>query len=71
MLKNLDYNLFESISNISKSLYRYETYVKDAERCKACQEIWENFKKQREKELAMLLKELRTHAEASPLLLKK
>ena len=31
MLENLNYNLIETISIISKSLYRYDTYLEDAE----------------------------------------
>jgi len=33
MLKNLDYNPFQSISIISQSLYRYKAYIKDASGC--------------------------------------
>ena len=61
MLKNVNYNLVETIAIISQGLHRYETYMKDAAECKSCQEIWSKFKEQREKELAMLLKELKAH----------
>jgi hypothetical protein len=33
MLKNINYNLFETISIISRSLYRYDTYIMDAAEC--------------------------------------
>ncbi|HAR94725.1 MAG TPA: hypothetical protein DCR97_01995 [Deltaproteobacteria bacterium] len=61
MLKNINYNILETITLISKSLYRYESYIKDAADCKACQELWSMFKEQREKELTMLLTELKRH----------
>jgi len=61
MLTNIRYNLIESISIISRGLYRYDTYVKDAAECPACQGPWGQFKERREKELSMLLKELKSH----------
>lgn len=61
MLKNINYNILETITILSKSLYRYDSYIKDAIECESCQEIWKNFKKQREKELSVLLKELKAH----------
>jgi hypothetical protein len=64
MLKNINYNLMETITIISKSLYRYDTYIKDAAECESCQEIWKKFKEQRGKELKMILKELNAHVEA-------
>ncbi len=59
MLKNINYDLLETITIISKSLYRYDTYIKDSSESKSCQEMWTKIKEQREKELTMLLKELK------------
>jgi predicted metal-binding protein len=50
MLKNIEYDLIETVAIISKSL-----------ECKSCQDIWTNKKEQREKELKMLLEELKKH----------
>lgn len=61
MLKNINYNILETITVISKSLYRYDSYIKDAADCKACQELWTKFREQREKELSMLLREMKSH----------
>jgi hypothetical protein len=61
MLKNINYNIMENITILSKSLYRYDTYIKDARDCESCREIWIAFRKQREKELQMLLNELKYH----------
>ena len=61
MLKNINYNILETITLISKSLYRYDTYIKDARECDSCRELWVAFRKQREKELEMLLKEMKSH----------
>ena len=63
MLKNINYNLMETITIISKSLYRYDTYMKDAAECESCQEIWSQIKANRQKELKMMLKELKAHVE--------
>ena len=67
MLENMNYNLIETVSIISKSLYRYETYIKDAAECKSCQELWSKFEEQRKKELSMVLKELKAHIDAGTL----
>ena len=67
MLDNMNYNLIENVSIISKSLYRYETYIKDAVQCKSCQELWSKFEEQRKKELSMILKELKAHINAGKL----
>ncbi|MFP3868600.1 MAG: hypothetical protein ACLFUU_10640 [Desulfobacteraceae bacterium] len=67
MLKNINYNLIQTISIISQSLYRYDTYIRDAADCPSCQEMWGKFKEQREKELSMLLKELKAHLETGKL----
>jgi len=64
MLKNINYNLIETITIISKSVYRYDTYMKDASECESCQEIWSKIKEQREKELSMMLTELKAHIDA-------
>jgi hypothetical protein len=63
MLKNINYNLMETITIISKSLYRYDTYMKDASECDSCQEIWSYIRTNRQKELRMILKELKAHVD--------
>jgi len=65
MINNCHYDLMETITIISKSLYRYDTYMKDASdcNCKPCQEIWTKLKSNREKELKMLLDELKSQVE--------
>lgn len=66
MLQNHDYNLLESITVIAKSIYRYDTYMKDLDKvkCETCRKLWQEFHLQRQKELDMLLKELRSHVES-------
>jgi len=63
MLKNINYNLMETITIISKSLYRYDTYMEDASECNSCQEIWSEIRNNRKKELKMMLKELKAHVD--------
>jgi len=69
MLKNVSYNLLETITVISKSLYRYDTYIHDAENSASSRELWNTFKGQREKELSMLLKELKHQIDSGMLAL--
>jgi Fe-S cluster biogenesis protein NfuA len=80
MLKNLDYNIIESISIISKSLHRYDTYLSDLDErgpatagpsCESCRAIWQTLKAQREKELNMLVEELKQHVAAGNLDVRK
>ncbi len=59
MLKNVSYNLLETITVVSKSLYRYDTYLHDGQNSESSRELWTTIKAQREKELVMLLKELK------------
>lgn len=70
MLKNMSYNLLETITIVSKSLYRYDTYIHDAENSKSSRDLWATFKTQREKELAMLLRELKNQIDSGMLDLK-
>jgi len=72
VLENVNYNLLETITIISRSLYRYETYAKDASEsdCGSCREIWRKIAATRESELEMLLRELKAHLETGKLSLK-
>jgi hypothetical protein len=69
MLKNLSYNLLETITIVSKSLYRYDNYILDAANSESSRELWATFKVQREKELSMLLKELKNQIDSGMLAL--
>ena len=66
MLENHDYNLLETITVIARSIYRYDTYMKDLDKvkCESCRRMWQEFHQQRQKELEMLLKELHNHVES-------
>ena len=72
MLENLNYNLMETITIISRSLHRYEDYAKDASDsdCRSCKEIWRKIAERRETELEMLLRELKAHVDGGKLSLK-
>lgn len=69
MLKNQDYNLMETITIISKSLYRYDRYMEDLDKdkCESCRKLWTQFKENREKELKLLLQELKNHVDTGML----
>ncbi len=69
MLKNVSYNLLETITIVSKSLYRYDTYLHDAENSASSRELWTMIKAQREKELSLLLKELKNQIDSGMLAL--
>jgi len=73
MLQNHDYNLLETITIIARSIYRYGTYMKDLDRvkCETCRKLWQDFHEQRQKELAVLLTELRSHVESGMMTIEK
>lgn len=59
MLKNVNYNIIEMISENSQTLHRIETYMKDSSDCRPCQEIWKKVRENREQELSMLMDQLK------------
>ncbi|MCU0581176.1 MAG: hypothetical protein MUF26_01845 [Syntrophales bacterium] len=63
MLSDIDYDLMETITIIQKSLYRYESLMQNADnsKCENCMKIWKTFRENREKELEVLLTELKNH----------
>lgn len=71
MVHNCNYDLIETISIISKSLARYDTYMKDCEGRPSCQNIWSKMKDHREKELDMLVNELNSVAQQGRLTAKE
>lgn len=73
MLQNHDYNLLETITIIARSVYRYDTYMKDLDKvkCETCRKIWQDFYIQRQKELDILIKELHNHVESGLMKIEK
>jgi hypothetical protein len=63
MLKNKDYDLVETIATKSKGLARYDLYLKDASACPDCQNVWQQLKAQDERQVGMLVDELKRHVE--------
>ena len=65
MLKNVNYNLMEEITQISQSLYRYDRYIEDAKPtrggCSECSDVWTQLKQRHEEDLALLLAQLKQH----------
>jgi hypothetical protein len=61
MLKNPTYNLMETASVLSKGLYRYDQFKKDAGGCQPCQQIWDMMRQHDEKQLDELLQHMRQH----------
>lgn len=61
MLSNTAYNLMETASVISKGLYRYDQFVKDARDCEHCQQLWRTMKQRDEEQLGQLVPHLQHH----------
>jgi hypothetical protein len=61
MLTNTTYNLMETAAVLSKGLYRYEGFKKDAQDCQRCQRIWDEMRKADEEQLTLLVSHMREH----------
>lgn len=61
MLKNTTYNLMETASVISKGLYRYDQFLKDAKDCPHCQQVWTMMKQHDEEQLSRVVEHLKQH----------
>lgn len=61
MLKNIHYDMVQEIAELSKSIARMETYMKDAKDCSDCKHLWQDLKKRQEEELQMVYKEFEKH----------
>ncbi len=61
MLSNATYDLIETAAVISKGLYRYDQFHKDAAGCPQCQQLWTMLKQRDEEELQRLLDHLKKH----------
>ncbi len=64
MARDINENIIEMMKNISESLSRCTAYMDDADACDSCRILWSKFRKQREKEIAMLLEEVKKHIDA-------
>jgi hypothetical protein len=66
MMENFNYNLLEEITVRSKSIYRYETYIKEARaaKCFECTKVWRDMRRRQEEELDILLQHFKKHIDA-------
>jgi hypothetical protein len=63
MLKNATYNLMETATVISKGLYRYDTFIKDAGDCQQCKDLWTQMKRADEEQLQRIVPHIKQHLE--------
>ena len=61
MLDNATYDLMETATVISKGLHRYYTFIKDAQWCQACTQIWSELKQADDKQLERIVSHLKEH----------
>ncbi len=61
MIKNNTYDLMETASVLSKGLYRYDTFKKDAAGCQHCQQLWDEMRRHDEEQLKRVLGHLKQH----------
>ncbi len=63
MLKDRDYDLIQTMASKSKGLAQYDIYIKDAQSCPNCRNVWQQLKEQDERQVSMLADELKKHVE--------
>ncbi len=61
MLNNINYDMVEEIAELSKSIARMDTYIKDSRSCSECTQLWNDMKKRQESELQMVYSEFEKH----------
>lgn len=61
MLKDHNHDLVQQLSEISDSLWRLDDYVKNAEGCDHCSDMWNELRKDYEKHSTMLTNEIARH----------
>jgi len=56
------YNLFSQIVQNRRSIYRIKKfYLKDANRCQRCKDLWQKILKNKEEETKLLIEVLKGH----------
>ncbi len=64
MATDINVNIIEMMKNISENLNRCAAYMNESDNCDSCKILWAKFKQQREKEIAMLLEEVKKHIDS-------
>ncbi len=64
MGRDINDNIIEMMKTISESLGKCAAYLNDAENCDSCKMLWVKIRQQREREMAMLLEEVKKHIDA-------
>jgi len=67
MLKNEDYDLVHTLSTKSQGMEVYDTYIKDAQTCPSCRDLWQKIKQDDDRHIQMLAQELKKHVEKGSL----
>lgn len=60
-MKNHNHDLVQQLSENADSIWRYEEYMKNAEGCQHCTDLWAKLKKIDMEAEMMLLEEIKRH----------
>ena len=64
-MPNLHHNLIQQLSELMDSVWRYENfYMKDAESCPRCQELWKKLEERHSEDIQALKAEIAEHVKA-------
>lgn len=61
MLENYNHDLIHQLSETLDSLWRYEEYMKNAQQCQHCQEVWRRCRELSEEMVEILTEEIKNH----------
>lgn len=61
MLKDHNHDLVHSLSEKNDAVWRYPEYLKNAEGCLHCVNLWKKFMEDDEKHIGMLREEINRH----------
>lgn len=63
MLKDHNHDLIKQLSEDSSSLWRYDGYIKSAQGCEHCVQLWQKLKAMDDERVEMLKDEIKRHVQ--------
>lgn len=61
MLKNINHDLVQQLSEISDSAWRMDSYKKSAKQCPSCLRLWGALRKDYHRHIALIAAEIKKH----------
>ncbi len=65
-MDNHHYDLIKALEKKADAVWVYEKYIKDAQNCEQCQELWEKLKEKDQQDISELKKLMKDHFQMNP-----